>query len=103
MLGKISKLIRERRRSLNLTIEQLAEKSGVSESFISRIERGEVDNVRIKKLNDIAIALNMQLSDFFTDSSLSDIYTLDLIKYLSNLPEDERKRVSEVLLKVINL
>ncbi|KRK79737.1 MULTISPECIES: helix-turn-helix domain-containing protein [Companilactobacillus] len=103
MLGKISKLIRERRRSLNLTIEQLAEKSGVSESFISRIERGEVDNVRIKKLNDIANALNMQLSDFFTDSNLSDIYTLDLIKYLSNLPEDERKRVSEVLLKVINL
>jgi len=103
MLGKISKLIRERRRSLNLTIEQLAEKSGVSESFISRIERGEVDNVRIKKLNYIANALNMQLSDFFTDSNLSDIYTLDLIKYLSNLPEDERKRVSEVLLKVINL
>ncbi|WP_125587898.1 helix-turn-helix domain-containing protein [Companilactobacillus jidongensis] len=103
MLGKISKLIRERRRSLNLTIEQLAEKSGVSESFISRIERGEVDNVRIKKLNDIANALNMQLSDFFTDSNLSDIYTLDLIKYLSSLPEDERKRVSEVLLKVINL
>ncbi|APX71133.1 helix-turn-helix domain-containing protein [Companilactobacillus allii] len=103
MLGKISKLIRERRKSLNLTIEQLAEISGVSESFISRIERGEVDNVRIKKLNDIAIALNMQLSDFFIDQKLSDIYTLDLIKYLSSLSDDERKRVSEVLLKVINL
>ncbi|WP_125761790.1 helix-turn-helix domain-containing protein [Companilactobacillus hulinensis] len=103
MLGKISKLIRERRKSLNLTIEQLAEKSGVSESFISRIERGEVDNVRIKKLNDIAIALNMQLSDFFIDQKLSDVYTLDLIKYLSSLPDDKRKHVSEVLLKVINL
>ena len=103
MLDIISKIIRERRKSLNLTIEQLAEKSGVSESFISRIERGEVDNVRIKKLNEIAIALNLKLSDFFVEPELSDTYTLELVRYLSELPAEKRKYVSDLLLKVINV
>lgn len=103
MLNSISKLIRERRKQLGLTIEQLAEKSDVSESFISRIERGEVDNIRIKKLNNIAQALNLNLRDFFMGPELSDVYTLNLIKYLASLPEEKRKKVSKTLLQVINL
>jgi Predicted transcriptional regulator with C-terminal CBS domains len=103
MLDTISKIIRTRRKFLNLTIEELAEKSGVSESFISRIERGEVDNARIKKLNDIAQALGLTMSDFFVKPELSDVYSLELIKYLSNLPEDERKYASEILMKIIKL
>ena len=61
MLDNIGKLVHQQRRSLNLTIEKLAERSGVSISLISRMERGDVNNISIKKLTDIARALNCLL------------------------------------------
>ncbi len=54
MLDNIGKLVHQQRRSLNLTIEKLAERSGVSVSLISRMERGDVNNISVKKLTDIA-------------------------------------------------
>lgn len=66
MVKTISQLIRKKRKALSLTIEQLAEKSNVSISLISRIERGDVANISINKLSDIASALDFELSDFFS-------------------------------------
>ena len=103
MLDNIGKLVHQQRRSLNLTIEKLAERSGVSISLIWRMERGDVNNISIKKLTDIARALNMQVGDFFIAPEMSDISTLAVVKYLTHLPEKERARVSEVLMQVINL
>ena len=103
ILDKIGKLVHQQRRSLNLTIEKLAERSGVSISLTSRMERGDVNNISIKKLTDIARALNMQVGDFFSAPEMSDISTLAVVKYLPHLPEKERARVSEVLMQVINL
>ena len=65
MLDNIGKLVHQQRRSMNLTIEKLAERSGVSVSLISRMERGDVNNISVKKLTDIARALDMQVGDFF--------------------------------------
>ena len=87
MLDNIGKLVHQQRRSLNLTIEKLAERSGVSISLISRMERGDVNNISIKKLTDIARALNMQVGDFFIAPEMSDISTLAVVKYLTHLPE----------------
>ncbi|MEI6815603.1 MAG: helix-turn-helix transcriptional regulator [Bacteroidota bacterium] len=39
----IGQMIREERKNLNLTQEQLAEKSGTKKSYISRIENGKSD------------------------------------------------------------
>lgn len=103
MLDVISRMIRDRRKSLGLTIEELAEKSGSSYSFISRIERGEVDNLKLKKLNDIANALGLKLADFFVDTNLSGVQTLALMQYLAKLPSQRREEVAAALLKVINL
>ncbi|KRK10315.1 XRE family transcriptional regulator [Lacticaseibacillus zeae DSM 20178 = KCTC 3804] len=103
MLDNIGKLVHQQRRSLNLTIEKLAERSGVSVSLISRMERGDVNNISVKKLTDIAQALDMEVGDFFIAPEMSDINTLALVKYLTGLPETERARVSEVLMQVINL
>ena len=102
MLDNIGKLVHQQRRSLNLTIEKLAERSGVSISLISRMERGDVNNISVK-MTDIARALNMQVGDFFIAPEMSDISTLAVVKYLTHLPEKERARVSEVLMQVINL
>ncbi len=61
MLDNIGKSVHQQRRSMNLTIEKLAERSGVSVSLISRMERGDVNNISVKKLTDIARALDMQV------------------------------------------
>lgn len=103
MLTTISRIIHERRKALGLTIEQLAEKAGSSYSFISRIERGEVDNLKLKKLNDIVTALGLQLSDLFVDPNLADVETLELMHYLAQLPSDKREEVAALLLRIINL
>lgn len=65
MLDNIGKLVHQQRRSLNLTIEKLAERSGVSVSPISRMERGDVNNISVKKLTDIAQVLNMEVGNYF--------------------------------------
>jgi HTH-type transcriptional regulator/antitoxin HipB len=39
----IGQMIKEERKNLNLTQEQLAEKSGTKKSYISRIENGKSD------------------------------------------------------------
>lgn len=103
MQNAISKLVSQKRRALDLTIEKLAEKAGVSVSLISRIERGEFENISLKKLQSIASALNLKLSDFFTDDSLTGIHTLELIAYLKSLPENQREIVSESILKILKL
>ncbi|WP_125651395.1 helix-turn-helix domain-containing protein [Lapidilactobacillus gannanensis] len=103
MLETISRMIRDRRLALGLTIEELAERSGSSYSFISRIERGKVDNVKLKKLNDIATALGLNMSDLFVDPNLTGVQTLELMKYLATLPNDKREEVAAALMKIINL
>ncbi|NLR31621.1 helix-turn-helix domain-containing protein [Levilactobacillus tujiorum] len=103
MQNSISKLVNQKRQALDLTIEKLAEKAGVSVSLISRIERGELENISLKKLQAIASALNLTLSDFFTDDTLTGVHTLELLAYLKSLPEDQRETVSESVLKILKL
>ena len=103
MQNNISKLIRQKRKYLNYTIEELAEHSKVSVSLISKIERGEVENISVKKLDSIAAALDMQISDFFIDEEITDINTINLINYLKTLPEDKRSNTSELIMNLINL
>lgn len=103
MQNSISKLVNQKRQALDLTIEKLAEKAGVSVSLISRIERGELENISLKKLQAIASALNLTLGDFFTDDTLTGVHTLELLAYLKSLPEDQRETVSESVLKILKL
>lgn len=103
MLEEIGKTIRKRRKALNLTIEQLAEKSGSSPSLISIIERGKLDNIKMQKLNDIAQALGLQLGDFFLNKNLQDPDTLELINYLSSIPEDKRRELSKLIMRIKDL
>lgn len=103
MLKKISQLIHNRRKQLNLTIEQLAEKSNVSISLISRIERGDVANISINKLADIAKALDLELINFFSYPQFSDIPTVELLQYMGSLTEENRKEFSKSILKIIKL
>lgn len=53
--------IRRKREEQSLSLNQLAEKSGVSASFIVRIEKGERKNVSIEVLFKLANSLGIEI------------------------------------------
>ncbi len=103
MLENIGELVHEKRKNLGLTIESLSEKANVSVSLISKIERGDITNISVKKLNNIAQSLNLTIGDFFIDADLSDVETLELITYLKGLPKSKRQAISEYILKILTI
>jgi transcriptional regulator with XRE-family HTH domain len=58
--------IRAHRRRMRLSQEKLAEKADLSTTFISDLERGQV-NVAVDSLLRIADALNIQVRDIIQD------------------------------------
>lgn len=55
--------IKEKRKALRMSQEELAEKANVTRATISRLENGIQPDAHIKTLNDIAIALECTIKD----------------------------------------
>lgn len=64
---RIAKQVREHRTALGLSLDGLAEKSGVSRSMISLIERGETSPTAVV-LEKLAAGLNVTLASLFDSS-----------------------------------
>jgi len=56
-------VLRQRRKALNLTIYDIAQKTGVSHSTVSRVENG-VQGVSVDSARNLAKAYDMALDDF---------------------------------------
>lgn len=61
---RFGRAIRRRRRELDLSQEELAEKSGLHRNYISGIETGE-RNPSLKNIVKLAAALDISVSDLF--------------------------------------
>ena len=61
MVVKLSEKLKEMRKNKGLTQRELADKIGVSESYICQIESGKM--VSIKKLDKLAAALGCEAKD----------------------------------------
>lgn len=61
--------IKQRRKELGLTMQELADRTGYSKSSISYIEKGLRD-VPLDKLQEISNALNVDIRYFFDDKRL---------------------------------
>lgn len=61
MVVRLSERLKERRKKKDLTQKELAEKIGVSESYICQIESGKM--VSIRKLDELAQALGCDLKE----------------------------------------
>ncbi|KRK09677.1 hypothetical protein FD11_GL000612 [Ligilactobacillus pobuzihii E100301 = KCTC 13174] len=85
-----------------MTIDELAEASNSSTSFISKIELGKVSNLKINKLVEILEALDLSIQDVFNFPQISDNETLELLHYLEKLPEDKRAKLSEAILSFVS-
>ena len=59
-LSELTGLLRSRRKELNLTQEEVAEKIGKKRAYISRIEKGETD-MQLSSFISISQALGMKL------------------------------------------
>lgn len=60
--GDLGDRLQSVRKRKGLTQRELAERSGVSLSFIRKIEQGERDDIRLTKLRRIAVALDCPMS-----------------------------------------
>ncbi len=63
----IGNTIRESRKGKNLTLKQLARRTGLSVSLLSQIERAE-SSASISSLYRIAMALGLHMGDLFADT-----------------------------------
>ena len=77
------------RKELNLTTNKLANKAGVSQSYLREIELGK-KNPTVETLSYICEALNISLKDFFTEEEYPvQPFLMSAIKKLS--PNEQLK------------
>lgn len=67
-IDRIRSLCRKR----GITINKLATMSGVKQSTLDNIVRGQTKNPRVKTLHKLAIGLNMTLAEFVDFSALNE-------------------------------
>jgi transcriptional regulator with XRE-family HTH domain len=65
---KIADLLRHKRKQSGLLQLDLALRSGISQSMISRLESNNAENVSIEVLRKLAHALNCALIDLLPDN-----------------------------------
>lgn len=88
---ELGKRVRKLRKELNLTQEQLAEKLGISVSFLGHIERG-TRIASIDTLEKLWFALDTDANYLF---GVSD---LDIVRHIpKGLSEDTRKKVAIII------
>jgi len=63
----IGGIIRQKRKSLSLTQDELAAKSQVTQSMISKLEAGSIDNVSLEALRKLAKALRCSVVDLLPE------------------------------------
>jgi len=85
-MENVGNRIRMERRKQDLTLEQLSQKTGVSKSFLSQIERGKL-NPSIASLKKISRALDLSVVNLFTPIN-NNINQSNL----GHIPDDEIAR-----------
>lgn len=97
--------LRSIRRQKGITQEQLAELSGISLNFVSKIERKQKQNISIKTLMALASSLNVEPLDLLKGSKGPAGHRRQHVDLLSRelykLPEDEAERLSVAFLQVV--
>ena len=94
---EIGAKIRRKRKSLNLTQYQLAEKIGLTESSISRYESGKIPTMPTSTVNKICSVLQIEPSELL-GLTVENSFEYDLKEILSKmdgLPLDIKKDLLE--------
>ncbi|ETT57168.1 helix-turn-helix transcriptional regulator [Paenibacillus sp. FSL H8-0457] len=106
--SQVGKKIRLFRKARNLTQEELGEKLQIDQSYLGRIERGEV-NITLDTLAKISEALSVSPSQLFDDDTFFDedefkAESLDKIEsLLIPLTNEELQGIHRILKEVLVL
>ncbi|MBC8950724.1 helix-turn-helix domain-containing protein [Xenorhabdus sp. TS4] len=90
----IGENIRTRREALGMTREELAEKTEISFSQLSKIERNEQKNPTIQSIISISTALNCSVDELIYNQNSSD--TNYLINVIKKLPEKDQETIKKI-------
>ena len=69
---RFGKAIRRRRRELDLSQEELAERAELHRTYVSDIERGD-RNPSLENIEKLAKALNIRVSDLFISYGVEEV------------------------------
>lgn len=78
-MADIAEVVSRRKDDLNLSFQDIAQKSGLTDSSVKRIADGKTKNPKIENLRSISRALDMSFEQFlkecgyFTEDSENDI------------------------------
>lgn len=90
----IGENIRTRRESLGITREELAKRTEISFSQLSKIERDEQKNPTIQSITSISTALRCSIDELiFKDESVESDY---LYRLINELPEKDRETIKKI-------
>jgi transcriptional regulator with XRE-family HTH domain len=64
---RIGDILKNKRRSLGLTQQELENRSGVTQSMISKLEQGQAENISIDALRKLARALSCLTVDLLPE------------------------------------
>lgn len=102
----IGKKIRERRKELGMTLDELARAVGVSKQTIFRYEDRTIENIPIDKLHKIAGKLNVPMAyllDLKVEVGYEDFIALkekegfrELISILKEMDSEKIKKLTEM-------
>ena len=98
--------IRRLRTKKGLTQEKFAELSGLSVNFISKLERGQMDNISITNIIKICNAMNISISELVNDDPTQALMdfpksTLTLIQLLKDINPPDLDKLSTDLIPLI--
>ena len=97
--------IKQKRKSLNLTQLELAEKVGLTESSISRYESGKIATMPTSTIKRICNVLNIEPSELLglTPQNSFEYDLKDILKSVEDLPIETKKDLLEIFKQQINI
>ena len=108
-MSETGERIKERRKQLNTSADELAEKLGVSRSTILRYEKGDIDKVPAEYMNVLSKALrttpaylmgwenNLETDTDFIPKLMSNSNIVEHVKLLIELSESDQKSVFDMI------
>lgn len=102
---EIGAKIKQKRKSLNMTQFELADKVGLTESSISRYERGKIATMPTSTVNKICRVLNIEPAELLgiTPENEFEYDLKDILALVDELPSKYKKLILEQIKAQINL
>jgi transcriptional regulator with XRE-family HTH domain len=102
VMAAFGTVVSERRRLLGMSQETLAERVGISQESLSRMEKGFIAP-RFERLQQFADALECSIPDLFRAQRGASERAAIIEQILSPLPECEQREIIAVMAKIVAL